>query len=83
MSEMANESTGRAQQAGQTARQDVSAAVDEARAQAGAMAGDLRMRVTEEAESQTRRDARVMRQWADDLSVSRTALPRTHPPRAW
>ncbi|CAL9676979.1 hypothetical protein SUDANB1_07953 [Streptomyces sp. enrichment culture] len=90
MSEMANESTGRAQQAGQTAKQEASATAgqaregasqvvgtatdqvravtSEARAQAGAMAGDLRTRVTEEAESQTRRGARVMRQWADDLS---------------
>lgn len=90
MSDMANAGAGRAQQAGQTAKQEASATADrarqaagevagtvteqakavtgEARQQAGAAARDLRERVTEQAESQTRRGAEVLRQWADDLS---------------
>ncbi|MGW0842826.1 hypothetical protein ACWD26_22250 [Streptomyces sp. NPDC002787] len=88
MSDMVN--TGRAQQAGQTARQEASATAGQvkqaageiagtateqvktvagqAREQAGAAVRDLRERVSEQADSQAKRGAANVRQWADDLA---------------
>ncbi|MGW2835394.1 hypothetical protein [Streptomyces sp. NPDC001286] len=62
-------------QAGKAAGEVAGTALDqaktvagEARRQAGSAVGDLRSRVTEEVEGQTRRAAGTVRQWADDLA---------------
>nr|WP_062332016.1 hypothetical protein [Herbidospora sakaeratensis] len=51
-----------------TAKEQARQVGDEIRTQAGQAAHQLRGRVRDEADSQTRRAARSLRQWADDLS---------------
>lgn len=62
----------RARQAGGevagTVTEQAKVVTGEAREQAGAAVRELRGRVTEQAESQTKRGAQALRQWADDLS---------------
>ncbi|PZG97155.1 hypothetical protein C1I97_25575 [Streptomyces sp. NTH33] len=50
-----------------TAGEQVKTVVDQAKAQAGGVARDLRGRVVEQADTQTRRGAGTVRQWADQL----------------
>ncbi|MGR6968135.1 hypothetical protein ACU639_00670 [Streptomyces cynarae] len=52
-----------------TAGEQARTVVDQAKAQAGGMARDLRGRVVEQADTQTRRGAGAVRQWADELSA--------------
>ncbi|MFJ8361944.1 hypothetical protein [Streptomyces sp. NPDC093984] len=52
-----------------TAGEQAKAVAAQAKEQAGGMARDLRGRVVEQAETQTRRGAGAVRQWADELSA--------------
>ncbi|MGY1584652.1 hypothetical protein [Streptomyces sp. MN13] len=52
-----------------TAGEQARTVVDQAKAQAGGVARDLRGRVVEQADTQTRRGAGTVRQWADQLSA--------------
>ncbi|MFF8034091.1 MULTISPECIES: hypothetical protein [unclassified Streptomyces] len=51
-----------------TAAEQAKTVVGEARQQAGTVIDELRVRVTNEADGQTRRAAGTLRQWADDLA---------------
>ncbi|USQ85990.1 procyclic acidic repetitive family protein [Streptomyces phaeoluteigriseus] len=76
-------------QAGKAAGEVAGTALDqaktvagEARQQAGSAVGDLRGRVTEEVEGQTRRAAGTVRQWADDLVELAGNAPGGSPARS-
>ncbi|MEV5176763.1 hypothetical protein AB0L10_38095 [Streptomyces flaveolus] len=83
------ETSATADQVRQAAGQVASTAVhqakevaDEARQQAGSVVQDLRSRVLDEAEGQTRRAAGVLRQWAHDLAELAEKAPGDSPARS-
>jgi uncharacterized protein YjbJ (UPF0337 family) len=64
-----------------TALDQARTVAEEARRQAGSAVGDLRGRVTEEVEGQTRRAAGTVHQWADDLAELARNAPGDSPAR--
>ncbi|MEV5146898.1 hypothetical protein AB0L14_21325 [Streptomyces sp. NPDC052727] len=69
-------------QVASTAVQQAKEVADEARQQAGSVVQDLRSRVLDEAEGQTRRAAEVLRQWAHDLAELAEKAPGDSPARS-
>ncbi|GHD51002.1 hypothetical protein [Streptomyces galbus] len=65
-----------------TAAQQAKTVADEVRHQAGSVVGDLRGRVMDEAEGQTKRAAGVLRQWAQDLADLADGAPGDTPARS-
>ncbi|MDG9709567.1 hypothetical protein [Streptomyces sp. DH10] len=65
-----------------TALEQAKTVAGEARRQAGSAVGDLRGRVAEEVEGQTRRAAGTVRQWADDLAELARNAPDDSPTRS-
>ncbi|MCF1512725.1 hypothetical protein [Streptomyces glomeratus] len=63
-----NQATQAVEEVTRTAVEQARTVAGEARAQAGDVARDLRSRMVEEAESQVRRGAGTMRQWAGELA---------------
>ncbi|MFI1371679.1 hypothetical protein ACH4UY_06655 [Streptomyces longwoodensis] len=69
-------------QVASTAAQQAKTVADEVRNQAGSVVGDLRGRVMDEAEGQTKRAAGVLRQWAHDLAELADGAPGDTPARS-
>lgn len=68
-------------QVASTAAQQAKTVADQVRNQAGSVVGDLRGRVMDEAEGQTKRAAGVLRQWAHDLAELADNAPGDTPAR--
>ncbi|MEV5317425.1 hypothetical protein AB0K92_07080 [Streptomyces sp. NPDC052687] len=78
----AGQAGGAAGQVAGTAMDQARTVAGEARRQTGSAVGDLRGRVTEEVEGQTRRAAGTVHQWADDLAELARNAPGDSPARS-